>query len=128
MERVVKYKGVSLASFEWVGVPEQDLGAATAVVEAAFKAWPDKYVPAYPRLQLIARVLSASARAPYGQDPESVERDRDVETRIEATYLHARGLRKLERIYQREVKEKRAALDAANAAAAKNDEDLAAGR
>lgn len=109
MERVVTYEGVEVARFEWVGALGQDTEAAIGTVEAAFVAWPAKHIPAYPRLQLIARVLSGAVRAPYGQVPVEglafellTERDKDLETRIEAGFLHRRGLRKLERIYKRE--------------------------
>jgi len=125
MEREVRYRGAVIARFEWVGIRSQDEDSAVAAVETCFDAWPDKHVPAYLRLQLIARVLSDAVRTPLSIIPGSAElpRDKDLENAIEATYLHARGLRKLERRYERELRAKREALVAANA---KHDAEMAA--
>ncbi len=104
MERVVKHGGVEVARFDWVGVRDQDVESAIAVVEDAFKAWPDKAVPTYPRLQLVVRLLSAHVRAGIHGEARpflTVPRDHVLEVRIEAGF---RGVDKLEEIYRREQK------------------------
>ncbi len=112
MERIVTYKGVEVARFDWVGVREMDVASASGSVEEAFRLWPDK-APVGARLQLVVMALSTALRAPLAAamaGPLDVTnlapRDHFVEGLVRSYYVIDRGMRRLEKLYRREQEAK----------------------